>query len=215
MMTTIRWSVRLKAHSKTGGVMDKMTAEQSSPLEIISKDTVYQEQGGAQFTVDRLSVRDEYGNDFALHVVSVEQAACGAVCVVEHAGKLLLGRHWRVSTGEWGWEFPRGMGKMGETPVRVACRELAEETGLSVAQDQISVLQHMHADTGLIQDDIAVAHVLVTSDVEPEVGRGGDWELRSLMWFERDRIEQMIRGGEISDGITLAAYDIWRLCASE
>lgn len=55
-----------------------------------------------------------------------------AVAVVEHAGRVLIGR--RAAAGPLGglWEFPGGKVEPPETPREAAARECREETGLTV-----------------------------------------------------------------------------------
>ncbi|WP_217450659.1 NUDIX domain-containing protein, partial [Bifidobacterium longum] len=95
-----------------------------------------------------------------------------------------------------------------ETPEQTALREFHEETGLHVDADSAAVLQRMHADTGVMKDSIAVVGLNV-SEVTPDAGR--DWELSHLTWCSVQTMDQMIAAGSIADGITLAAYTIWRL----
>ncbi|NEG90199.1 NUDIX domain-containing protein [Bifidobacterium aerophilum] len=138
-----------------------------------------------------------------------------------HARRYLLARHWRVSTGTWEWEFPRGMGEPGESAEQTAARELREETGLTVDDSRIRILQMMHADTGVLRDRIAVARISVPVDCRKDVagmpgtteGSAVDWELTNLRWVCEGRLRRMIRTGEIVDGITLAAFAA-ELCAA-
>lgn len=186
-----------------------MVSDGEPPLKILDKKTVFQEQGGADFTVTQVKLKDlSTGNRFAVHYASVKGARPGAVCVAEHDGRMLLARHWRVSTESWEWEFPRGMGERGESPEQTALREFHEETGLHADADSAALLQYMHADTGVMKDSIAVVGLTV-SDAVPDAGH--DWELSNLTWCSGQAMNQMIAAGEIADGITLAAYAIWRL----
>ena len=88
------------------------------------------------------------------------------------------------------------------------CIRDSEETGLHADADSAAVLQRMHADTGVMKDSIAVVGLNV-SEVTPDAGR--DWELSHLTWCSVQTMDQMIAAGSIADGITLAAYTIWRL----
>lgn len=181
------------------------------PFETLGTEIVFREQGGADFTVERAhvrSVRDD--RSFSLHYASVKQGRTGAVCVVVHDGRLLLARHWRVAIASWEWEFPRGMGEPGETAEQTAVRELCEETTIDASVGQAQCLRHIHADAGVLKDDIAVVHITVPSGMVPDQGNEDDWELTSLTWFTTTDIDAMIADGDITDGVTLAAYTIWR-----
>lgn len=180
------------------------------PLEVLGTEAVFKEHGGADFTVTRANVRNRHdGTLFSLHYASVKHGIPGAVCVVEHAGRLLLARHWRASIESWEWEFPRGMGKSGETPEQTAIRELQEETAITASVGQTHCLQHIHADAGVLKDDIAIVHITVPHGTFSENGNEDDWELASLTWFTFEEIDAMIANGDIIDGVTLAAYIVW------
>ena len=60
------------------------------------------------------------------------QESCFGIIPIKHKGKgweVLLIKH---NKGHWG--FPKGHPSKGESPEQIACRELYEETGLSVAK---------------------------------------------------------------------------------
>jgi 8-oxo-dGTP diphosphatase len=52
----------------------------------------------------------------------------GALCLIEHEGRLLLLRQ----RHRFGWTLPGGLLDRGETAERAVCREVLEETGLAV-----------------------------------------------------------------------------------
>lgn len=179
------------------------------PLEVLGTEVVYREQGGADFTVTQVALRDAAtGNRFAVHYASVKGGRPGAVCVAICGGRILLARHWRIATESWEWEFPRGMGEPGESPEQTALREFHEETGLHAAPDAAVLLQYIHADTGVLKDSIAIVSLTVP-DATPD--DGSDWELSDLTWCSVETLNRMIAAGAVVDGITIAAYAIWRL----
>ncbi len=60
----------------------------------------------------------------------------GVVAVVVKAGAVLLAR--RAKAPDQGlWGFPGGLIELGESAAEAACRELAEETGLTARTDRI------------------------------------------------------------------------------
>ncbi|BDR53845.1 hypothetical protein KIM372_17520 [Bombiscardovia nodaiensis] len=206
-----------------------MTFQQSNeskrpPLIERGRRQVFREQGGADFTVTAV---DETvvatGESLTLHVASVKDGRPGAVClVVLRSGEqdeLLLARHWRVATGEWDWEFPRGMGEADENPETTALRELCEETGIRAQLEQVHILSSIHADAGVLRDDVRVAQVLFTKDedirqvleVVPRAGKaeGTDWELSDLQWVKAQDFRALAVAGYIVDGLTLAAFAIY------
>ena len=184
------------------------------PLDIQSETEVFREQGGAGFTVTKnTAVVRSTGERLQFHVASVRDGKTGAVCIAEQilsdgTSTFLLARHWRVAIRQWAWEFPRGMGADDEDSRDTAIRELSEETGITVSRDQVRILQHIHADTGVLRDNIAVARVLL-SEEDSQVCNPTDWELSNSRYIPASTVCQMIAGGEITDGITLAAWSVY------
>lgn len=199
------------------------------PLEILGKECAYREQGGADFTVTKVRLRDKSTDShFNVHVVSVKDGVPGAICVAVrrdegdnaeeeahgNAGntggtgvpRLLIARHWRVATESFLWEFPRGMGETGENREQTALREFHEETGLTGSSARI--LQIVHADSGLLSDSTSVAEITV--DFPQRASDDTDWELSEMRWLTPAQIDSMIGNGNITDSLTLSSYLIWR-----
>lgn len=187
-----------------------------APLAIMCRTLVYHGDGRADYMVERIDAKDTAtGNDVQFHVASVKDGHPGAVCVVlkkiqqkQCVGYILLGRHWRVSVSSWQWEFPRGMGEEGEDPCRTAVRELAEETGISLPVTRARVMQTIHADTGMLRDEVAV--VALDCDYEDVSLQARDHELPELYWVAVPVFEEMIGIGMVQDGLTLAAWTVVR-----
>ncbi|MEK0217223.1 NUDIX hydrolase [Bifidobacterium mongoliense] len=200
------------------------------PLIIHDSGVVFQEQGGASFAVEAFhGVVRASGEPITLHVTSVKGGRPGAVCAVVLPGSIsdegsagdaghldgyryLLARHWRVATNQWEWEFPRGMGEIGETPEQTAVRELREETALEVSEDAVSILQVIHADTGILRDAIAVARIRLDDSrhnrkfAGMHKPQGSDWKLEHFRWIGAQEFLEAVAHGEIVDGITLSAF---------
>ncbi|MBW3088992.1 NUDIX domain-containing protein [Bifidobacterium sp. 82T24] len=154
--------------------------------------------------------------DAATHPILFAQVRGGqpsVVCVaVRDDGRLLLARHWRIATDSFEWEFPRSMGVAGEVASRTAERELETEAGLASSGRRL--LQLVHTDTCKIRGSVAVVEVRVDAGQLAEVeraqsrlGEGGD---SKLAWMTTGEIDDMIAAGNIMDGITLAAYTVWK-----
>ena len=189
----------------------------TSPLQEIRRRKVFEEAGGADFTVTAVDVKvRDTGADMTLHVASVKQGQPGVICVavVEQGGEdfYLIARHWRVAVEDWLWEFPRGMGEQGENPLTTAIRELHEETGLRAQPDAVRQLHRLHADAGVLQDDVRVMEIRLDDvssiPVLDSVKQGGDWELEDLQWLRSADITNMIRDGRLIDGPTIAAFSV-------
>lgn len=188
-----------------------------SPLQEIRRRKVFEEAGGADFTVTAVDVKvRDTGAGMTLHVASVKQGQPGVICVtvVERGGEdfYLIARHWRVAVEDWLWEFPRGMGEQGENPQTTAIRELHEETGLRAQPDAVRQLHRLHADAGVLQDDVRVMEIrlddVASIPVVDGVNQGRDWELEDLQWLRSADIANMIRDGRLIDGPTIAAFSV-------
>lgn len=79
---------------------------------------------------------------------------------------------------------------------------------MHVSSSQVTILQHIHADTGVLRDDIAVARITVPRSYTEHV-ENSDWELASLRWVPATTVQRVIANGEITDGITLAAWSVY------
>ncbi|KAA8827583.1 NUDIX hydrolase [Bifidobacterium tissieri] len=151
-----------------------------------------------------------------------------AVCIpVRSDGRLLLVRHWRIATDSFEWEFPRSMGVPGEVSGATAERELLAEAG--VGTDGRRLLQMIHADTCKLRDSVAVVEAKVSdeeiqsgaeaADNDTQAVRADNDPFRAdvddtdsrLAWLTPEEIDTMIVEGNIMDGITLAAYLIWKI----
>lgn len=189
----------------------------SGPLQEIKRRKVFEEAGGADFTVTAVDVKvRDTGAGMTLHVASVKHGQPGVICVtvVEQGGEdfYLIARHWRVAVEDWLWEFPRGMGEQGENPLTTAIRELHEETGLRAQPDAVRQLHRLHADAGVLQDDVRVMEIrlddVASIPVVDGVNQGRDWELEDLQWLRSADIANMIRDGRLIDGPTIAAFSV-------
>lgn len=204
--------------NKTCHLKKLVVQDEEAPLHVLHSETVYREDGGADFAVTRVMMKNvKTGEQFPIHYASVKNGHTGAVCVAQLAGseRLLLARHWRTTTQNWAWEFPRGMGEADENAIQTAAREFLEETGMAAANDSNFVLQHIHADTGVLKDSIAVVSMTVEESENPlginaVVQREHDWELSNMRWLSASDITAMIAQGAIDDAITLASYAIWQ-----
>lgn len=93
----------------------------------------------------------------AFHVVA-------SVCVELSGGSVLMTR--RAETKDWplAWELPAGSALAGETSVEAASRELAEETGLRVAPEDLVLVGRVVEESALF--DLYAARIADDDDLD-------------------------------------------------
>ncbi len=152
-------------------------------------------------TVREDAIRRGDGTDGIYGVVDKPTAA---VVIPRDGDRLHLVEQFRYPVGQRRWEFPMGTApdRAELDPAELAARELAEETGLVAGRMQLlgrldiapgmsSQREHVFLATGLTPGLPAREHV--------------EQDMRAA-WFTTAEFEAMVRGGEVVDAQTLAAY---------
>jgi 8-oxo-dGTP pyrophosphatase MutT (NUDIX family) len=120
-----------------------------------------------------------------------------------------LVEQFRYPVGARRWEFPQGTapGLVDLEPAALAERELREETGLRArsfeALGQLEIAPGMSSQRGWVF--LATGISEGQAELEHE-----EQDLRSA-WISREDVEQMIRGGGITDAQSIAAYGMFLL----
>ena len=144
------------------------------------------------------------GARFEHHVIRRHLPAAGTV-VVGPEGLLLLWRH-RFITRSWGWEVPAGRVEQGETLEDGAAREVLEETGWRPGP-----LRHLigYYPTNGISDG---RFELFAAAGAQYVGEPSDpSEAARVEWVPVARVRELLRAGEVQDGLSLTALTWWLL----
>jgi 8-oxo-dGTP pyrophosphatase MutT (NUDIX family) len=132
-------------------------------------------------------------------VVRVPREAALALVHDPGRGLLMLRRH-RFITDSWGWEAPGGEIDDGETPVEAAERETLEETGWRPGPTR-----HLFSYFPMNGRVDQRFHVVLADGAE-HVGPPADRnEADRVEWLPVERVRDLIRTGEISDGYSLTA----------
>lgn len=137
------------------------------------------------------------GPRFEHHVVRFPLPAAGVIIHDPARGVLLLWRH-RFVTDTWGWEIPAGRVEHGENIDDAAHREALEETGW-----QPGALRHLvsfHPSNGSVDQTF---HIYM-ADGATHVGDPVDaFEAERIEWVPVESLRDMIRRGEVRDGLSL------------
>lgn len=133
----------------------------------------------------------------------VEKPDFALVVPFEHDGFHLVEQYW-YPIGKRSWEFPSGSFPDGVTgtPEEMAAAELAEETGLRAAR--LVKLGFAHCANGFAT--IGVHVFLATGLTRGDTAREVTEQDMAQRWFPRAEVEDMVRGGLITDAPTLIAY---------
>ena len=115
-------------------------------------------------------------------------------------GQILLLRQYRHATRSWHSEFPRGFGSADVGPRDNARKELMEETGGQI--DALCDLGNYHINTGLEAVVVRLYFAKLRSVGTPNTEEG----IERFEWVSLSSLEELIRGGQITDGFTIAAY---------
>jgi 8-oxo-dGTP pyrophosphatase MutT (NUDIX family) len=144
------------------------------------------------------------GTRFDHHVVRFPQKSSGVVVHDPKRGILLLYRH-RFITDSWGWEVPAGRIEEGESVEAAGAREVLEETGWRPGP--LRLIARYHPANGLTD---ATFHLLFASGAE-HVGDPEDaHEAERVEWRPVEAVRQLVRSGEVRDGLSLTAL-LWAL----
>lgn len=125
----------------------------------------------------------------------------GGACVLcELDGKILFVRQFRYPYKEEVLELPAGKLNAGEDPKHTAIRELKEEGGAIV--DDVELMFKCYPSPGYTNEIIHIYKAINPRISTAELDEG---EFLSCEWIDIDKIKQMLKNQEITDGKTLIA----------
>lgn len=142
-------------------------------------------------------------------IYSVIDKPTYALVIARDGDRMHLVEQFRYPLGARRWEFPQGTApdQQDLDPHELAARELREETGLSATTltplGQLDVAPGMSSQRGWV--------FLATGITEGEHDREHTEQDMRSAWFGREEVEAMIRGGEIADAQSIAAWALLML----
>ena len=143
------------------------------------------------------------GARFEHHVIRRHLPAAGTVVHDPDRGVLLLWRH-RFITDSWGWEVPAGRVEEGESVEEGAAREVLEETGWRAGplRRLVGYFPTNGSSDARFELFTAAGAVHVGEPSDPS-------EADRIEWVPVDRVRELVRSGEIQDGLSLTALLWW------
>ena len=139
------------------------------------------------------------GSDGIYGVVHFKYSAVGVVPLDEQ-GNTWLVKQSRYTINQYTWEIPEGGCPAGELPLAAAQRELEEEVGLRAHSWQ--PLLEMHLSNSVTDE---YCRVFVARDVYPGVQQLEESEDIEVLKLPLSDAIAMVKRGEITDGISVAA----------
>jgi ADP-ribose pyrophosphatase len=147
--------------------------------------------------------------DGSVGIYAVVDKPTYALVVPYDQDRFRLVEQFRYPVGARRWEFPQGTapGLVDLEPAALAERELREESGLRArtfeALGRLDIAPGMSSQRGWVFLATGI------SEGQPELEHE-EQDLRSA-WISREDVEQMIRGGLITDAQSIAAYGMFLL----
>jgi 8-oxo-dGTP pyrophosphatase MutT (NUDIX family) len=142
------------------------------------------------------------GRRFEHHVIRMPKPASGVVVHDADRGVLLLWRH-RFVTDTWGFEIPAGRAEDGETPREAAEREVLEETGWRPGP--LRELTTYHPNNGM--SDLTF-HLFMAEGAQLVGPPTDPSESERIEWVPLPLVRDLVRGGEVRDGLSLTALSL-------
>jgi len=123
-----------------------------------------------------------------------------AILPVDEDGNTRLVGQTRYTLGAYTWELPMGGSALHENPLQAAQRELQEETGLSAGH--WSELMRLHMSNS-ITDELGI--IFVARDLTEGPSKLEETEDITVRNVAVDEAIQMVKDGDITDALTVAA----------
>lgn len=152
-------------------------------------------------TVDRAIDPD----GFEIKRAIVQHGGSAVMMPVDERGRILLVRQYRLPARQYLWELPAGRLDEGETPLKAARRELAEETGYRARKwEKLAVF---FPSPGFLSEKMTIflATGLTSGDAQPM-----EDERIQTRWFSAREMDDWIEAGKILDAKTMIGFLRWK-----
>lgn len=141
--------------------------------------------------------------DGRFHWVVEDNSANGAAVLAQlGADEFVLLRVRRRPHSGVQLEIPRGYGEPGESSRACARRELEEETGYRVSEEQLSLLGRIKPNSAILASAVDIYLARIDADSQPG---HRDTEAQEVECISLAQLRQLLGEGAIEDSFTLAA----------
>lgn len=142
---------------------------------------------------------------FEIHRAIVQHHGSAVMMPVDEKGRILLVRQYRLPARGYLWELPAGRLDPGESVLKAARRELAEETGYRARTWK--KLVSFWPSPGYVAEKMTI---YVATGLTAGQSRPMEDERIRTRWFTPREIERAIESGRITDAKTILGYYRWK-----
>jgi ADP-ribose pyrophosphatase len=146
---------------------------------------------------------DERGSGPGFIRIEERHGAPGVAVLPIADGKIGLVKVFRRTLRKTVLEIPRGFGGEGSGPRSDAVRELREETGISVNEEDLIDLGAVNPNSGILSSEVRLFAAVLPTAVKTEV-QDTD-EVEGFMWVDTHEVLDAVVNGAIADGFTHSA----------
>jgi len=179
---------------------------EKNPWTIISEQKIYE---NPWIGLTEYQVINPSGNPGIYGKIHFKNRAIGVLPLDKDLNTYLVGQY-RFPLNEYSWEMPEGGGPLNEDPLEAAKRELLEETGLKA--NKWTELVRLHLSNS-VSDELSI--IYLARDLEQFEAEPEDTEQLIIKKVPFEEVYQMVRKGQITDAMTVAAVLKLRLLLIE
>ncbi len=142
---------------------------------------------------------------FEIKRAIVQHDGSAVMMPVDNRGRILLVRQYRLPARQYLWELPAGRMDEGETPLKAARRELAEETGLRAKTWK--KIAEFYPSPGFLAEKMTI---FLATELTQGESKPMEDERIETRWFTPRELKDAIRSGKIRDAKTMIGYARYR-----
>lgn len=142
---------------------------------------------------------------FEIKRAIVQHGGSAVMMPVDNRGRILLVRQYRLPARQYLWELPAGRMDEGETPLKAARRELAEETGLRAKTWK--KIAEFYPSPGFLAEKMTI---FLATELTQGESKPMEDERIETRWFTPRELKDAIRSGKIRDAKTMIGYARYR-----
>jgi ADP-ribose pyrophosphatase len=142
---------------------------------------------------------------FEIERAIVQHEGSAVIMPVDEKRRILLVRQYRLPARSYLWELPAGRLDPGETPLRAAKRELAEETGYKART--FEKLAVMYPSPGFLAEKMTI---YLARGLRPGTATPMEDERIEVRWFTEQELHRLIGAGKLTDAKTQIGFLTWQ-----